>query len=151
MTFAVDRSLLLEYAYDKLAYMSDDSFEQRAARLTKYGYDGVEIFGDPEGADFAATKAELKEYNLEALSVGTTYTAGRDIMVVDSAVRENNVQFTIENVEMAAELSADSVCLSTNPVRRSASNNPSRDHERMSDGLIRVVEYVDDRGLDLTL
>ncbi|MUW14631.1 TIM barrel protein [Halorubrum sp. CBA1125] len=139
-----------KYTYNTLSYVDDDSFAQSAERLARYGYDGVEILGEPSKVDTEAAKTALEEHGLEASSVGTVYTETRDMTAADPEIRENGVEFTIENVEVAAELGADVVCLSPNYVGKVEPEDP-RYREWAIEGLSRVVDYVNERGYDLTL
>jgi D-psicose/D-tagatose/L-ribulose 3-epimerase len=88
-------------------------------RLQKYGYDGVELAGEPKLIDIAETQSLLSKYKLECTSICGIYTAERDLTSANSDIRRRAVQYVKDCVDMAAQLGARVVIVVPTPVGKS--------------------------------
>ncbi|MFY4776317.1 sugar phosphate isomerase/epimerase family protein [Metabacillus sp. RGM 3146] len=83
-----------------------EDIEDSLKRLSKYGYDGVELAGEPYSLDMERIKSLLDQYNLTCTSLCGIYTPERDLSSSNQTIREKAVQYVKDCVDMAQELGA---------------------------------------------
>jgi D-psicose/D-tagatose/L-ribulose 3-epimerase len=87
----------------------NESLEDSLKRLKKYGYQGVELAGEPDSLNIDSTKNLLSKYNLECSSICGIYTPERDLSSSNVNVRKNAVQYVKKCIDLAKELNASTV------------------------------------------
>lgn len=85
-------------------WMRAEPIEITIRRLAKYGYDSIEIEGEPEKYDTKEVRKLLKEHNLMCFGSISLMFEGRDLIHGDEAVRANSVQYLKDCVTMVKEL-----------------------------------------------
>lgn len=98
----------MRYAYNTLVY-GDEPLAQGIARLARFGYDGVEIVGEPETMDAGEIASSLAEHGIAASSICAIYTPERDLVSSRSDVRRAAVAYVKECVDFAERLGAEVV------------------------------------------
>ena len=99
---------MFRYTYNTLAY-GREPLAEGIARLARYGYDGVELVGEPAEQDVGQIRAALHRHGLVASSIISIFTPERDIVSTDSGVRRRAVDYVHGNVDHAAALGAEVV------------------------------------------
>lgn len=99
---------MYRYTYNTLVY-GHEPIEEGIARLARFGYDGVELVGEPDRSDVGHLKEQLARNGVVASSVISIYTPERDVVSSDESVRRNAVDYIRGNIDFAAELGADIV------------------------------------------
>jgi D-psicose/D-tagatose/L-ribulose 3-epimerase len=89
-------------------------------RLNRFGYDGVELAGEPDHVNFDEVKRLMEEYELECTSICGIYTKERDLSSFNPETRQNAVKYVKSCVDMAAELGAKVVIVVPSPVGKIA-------------------------------
>jgi len=85
-------------------WMRAEPIEITIRRLAKYGYQSVEIEGEPEKYETKEVRKLLKENNLYCFGSISLMFEGRDLIHGDEAVRANSVQYLKDCVTMVKEL-----------------------------------------------
>jgi sugar phosphate isomerase/epimerase len=98
----------------------NEELETSLKRLKKFGYDGVELAGEPKTMDMNGIQSLLTKYELECTSICGIYTAERDLASSNPAIRANAVQYVKDCVDMAERLGATVVIVVPTPVGKSA-------------------------------
>ncbi|PLT34473.1 sugar phosphate isomerase/epimerase [Bacillus sp. V5-8f] len=87
----------------------DESLEDSLIRLKKYGYQGVELAGEPDSIDLTETKKLLSEYGLVCSSICGIYSPERDLSSSNEKIRENAIQYVKKCIDLAKNLNASTV------------------------------------------
>lgn len=101
---------MFRYTYNTLVF-GQEPIEEGIRRLARFGYQGVELVGEPAEMDVARIKHLLEDNEVVASSIVSIYTPERDIVSSDPGVRRNAIDYVRGNVSLAAELGADVVTL----------------------------------------
>lgn len=99
---------MFEYSATQWIY-GNENLEDSLKRLKKYGYQGVELAGEPDSINIEATKQLLKKYGLKCSSICGIYTPERDLSSADEQVRKNAVEYVKKCVNLAKSLHASTV------------------------------------------
>jgi sugar phosphate isomerase/epimerase len=98
----------MKYSISNWIY-GDEPLEKTFQRLQKYGYDGVELKGEPKLYHAGEVKKLCQKYNLSVLSIGGIYpwpTCDRDLASADAEVRERAVSYLQSCIDLAAAVRA---------------------------------------------
>ena len=85
-------------------WMRAEPIDLTIRRLAKYGYDSIEISGEPEKYNTKEVGKRLKENNVKCWGSVSLMFAGRDLIHADPKVRENSVKYIKDCVTMVKEL-----------------------------------------------
>lgn len=86
-----------------------EDIEKGFARAKKYGYDGIEVEGEPDKYDVKRLNELFSSYNLEASSIAGMYpwpTDERDLSNPDPKVRERAINYLKKCCEFANRIGA---------------------------------------------
>jgi sugar phosphate isomerase/epimerase len=107
------------WIYDLGAEPLDVTFD----RLCRYGFDGVELIGEPQQYDAAQVRQKCEQYRLRVLSVlgwCIAPTDSRDLANPDSRIRDNAIAYVKQSVDLAAAVGAEVVVVIPAPAGRTA-------------------------------
>ena len=85
-------------------WMRAESLEDTIARLAKYGYESLEISGEPEKYDTKDVRRILKEHNIRCWGTVTLMLGDRSLIAKDPAHREMSIQYVKDCITMVKEL-----------------------------------------------
>lgn len=85
-------------------WMRAEPIELTIRRLAKYGYDSIEISGEPEKYDTKAVRKLLHDNKVKCWGSVSLMFAGRDLIHADPAVRANSVKYIKDCITMVHEL-----------------------------------------------
>src|SRR5947209_3721454 len=85
-------------------WMRAEPIEVTIRRLAKYGYQTIEIAGEPDKYDTREVGRLLKENGVRCWGSVSLMFAGRDLIHADAAVRESTVQYLKDCITMVHEL-----------------------------------------------
>jgi D-psicose/D-tagatose/L-ribulose 3-epimerase len=92
-------------------WMRAEPLEVTVARLARYGYDAIEISGEPERYEPREVRPVLERYGIHCCGSVTLMTDGRDLISPDPAVRESSVQYVRDCLTMVHELGGEFLCV----------------------------------------
>jgi D-psicose/D-tagatose/L-ribulose 3-epimerase len=110
-------------------------------RLKKYGYDGVELAGEPKQIDVDEVRKLLMEYGLICTSICGIYTVERDLSSSDETVRQNAVQYVKDCVDLAVSVGALTLIVVPSPVGKSKPDTTTEEE------WMNVVQSLKEAGL----
>jgi sugar phosphate isomerase/epimerase len=99
---------MFRYTYNTLVYGSEP-IAVGIRRLARFGYQGVELVGEPADSDALAIREELERDGMVASSIVSIFTPERDIVSSSPEVRQNAIDYVKANIDYAAVLGADVV------------------------------------------
>ncbi|WP_219835035.1 sugar phosphate isomerase/epimerase [Paenibacillus sp. R14(2021)] len=100
--------MMFKYSYNSLVYYGED-FARSVERLGRFGYDGIELVGEPSGYDYSEVRRLTADHGLKVSSICSIFNAQRDLGHPDKAVRMQAVNYVKEVAEMAAEVGAPTI------------------------------------------
>jgi len=110
----------------------NEDLETSLQRLKKYGYDGVELAGEPERLDLDEVSSLLAKYGLDCSSVCGIYTKERDLSSPDPESRRKAIQYVKGCVDMASRLGASVVIVVPSPVGKSGPESSCKEEWKLA-------------------
>ncbi|UKD57040.1 sugar phosphate isomerase/epimerase [Amycolatopsis sp. FU40] len=142
---------MFRYTYNTLVY-GREPLAEGIARIAKFGYDGVELVGEPAQHNVAEIRRELDKHDVRASSVISIFTPERDVVSTDAAVRRNALDYLRGNVDYAAELGAEVVTFTPTACMKIT---PETDRERewawAVEAARTIAAYAGDHGVRIAV
>lgn len=107
-------------------WMRAEPIEITIRRLAKYGYESIEISGDPDHYNTADVKKLLDEHGLTCWGSVSLMFEGRDLIHADEAVRASSIQYIKDCITMVKELGGQEMTIVPSEVGKV---NPMADEE----------------------
>ncbi len=85
-------------------WMRAEPLEVTVRRLAKYGYESLEISGEPEKYDTKKVRQLLKDHNIRCWGTVTLMLGERNLVAREQAQRERSVQYVKDCITMVKEL-----------------------------------------------
>jgi len=85
-------------------WMRPEPIETTAARLARFGYETIEISGEPERYDTAEVRRILREHGIRCWASVSIMTEGRDLIHSDMVIRDQTVTYLKNCITMVKEL-----------------------------------------------
>lgn len=146
-----EEKVSIKISYNTLVYVNED-VEKSIERLAHFGYDGVDLVGEPERYDAAQVRALLGRYKIAASSICAVFSAERDFASSKPEVRKNAVDYVKRCVDFAKEIGAHSISVQASACMKTASEAPAEQEWSWAvAGLREAGEYALSAGIRLTL
>lgn len=152
----------MKYAINNWIY-DDEPLRDTFSRLSRYGYDGVELKGEPDLYDVREIKALCQEFDMSVTSVlgwNIWGIPGRDLASPDEVERAAAVQFMRDCIDFAVAIEAPILLVLPAPAGRTApTGNPGTEDQWKAVAAAEWVNAVESvrqaaayaEGKDLTL
>lgn len=101
--------------------LGQEPLETTFQRLKRYGYDGVELIGEPQQYDVAEVRRLCMRYSMRVLSVLSwciAPTESRDLAHPDPSIHENSIAYVRQSIDLASALGAEIVIVIPAPAGR---------------------------------
>lgn len=105
------------YAYNSIVYMQEP-FLKQVKRLVKYGFDAIELIGEPSWYDLKEVKRITSSEGIAVSSICSIFTPTRDLCHPDLKERKAGLEYAKAIAEMAAAV--DSPIMIVAPTSRIA-------------------------------
>ena len=92
-----------KYSYNTIVYSGEDYLTQ-VKRLNKFGYDGIELVGEPSWYNFNEVNKLNEEYNIKVNSICSIFTSERDLINPEKSMRIKAIDYCKEIADMGAEI-----------------------------------------------
>lgn len=92
-------------------WMRPEPIEVTIERLGRFGYDSIEISGEPARYDVEAVRDLLDQHNVTCWGSVTLMTEGRDLIHEDSYVRFGTIQYIKDTISMIERLGGEIICI----------------------------------------
>jgi sugar phosphate isomerase/epimerase len=142
---------MFRYTYNTLSY-GHEPIELGIARLAKYGYEGVELVGEPDEREASEIVALLKKHGVVASSIISIFTPERDIVSTDESIRRNSIDYLKGNVDYAATLGANVVTFTpTACMKISAETDLAQEWAWAVEAARTIAEYAADKDITIAV
>jgi sugar phosphate isomerase/epimerase len=112
----------MKYSISNWIY-GDEPLRTTFQRLKRYGYDGIELKGEPQEYDPEEVNQLCREFDLKVLSIAGIYpwpTEERDLANPDPHVRDRAVNYLKECVDLASAVGAPLIIVVPSAVAKTA-------------------------------
>ncbi len=134
-----------------LVYANED-ISKGIERLARFGYDGVDIVGEPANYDIANIRMLLKDKSIEASSICAIFNPQRDFVSSNAEVRQGAVEYVKSCVDFAAGVGAKAISVQATACMKIEPEAAPQDEWRWAvDGIRTAGEYAKTQGINLTL
>lgn len=141
----------IKISYNTLVYVNE-SVDKSIERLAKFGYDGVDLVGEPARYDPAMVCELLEKNNIRASSICAVFNTERDFASPKPEIRENAVNYVKECVDFAKAVGAHSISVQASACMKTVSEAPAEQEWAWAvEGLRAAGEYALKNGINLTL
>ncbi len=124
-------------------WMRPEPIETTLARLHRFGYDGIEISGEPERHNTKKIRKLLDKYKLECWGGVTMMFAGRDLIHADKYVRFGTIQYMKDCLKMVKELDGKMFCIVPSTVGKlKPMASPEQEWKWAVESLKQVTDYA---------
>jgi D-psicose/D-tagatose/L-ribulose 3-epimerase len=124
-------------------WMRPEPLETTLARLSRLGYDGLEISGEPERFDPDEVNRLLDRYGLICWGSVTMMTEGRDLTHPDSTIRRETVAYMKDCIRLVHALKGHVLCIVPATVGKTKPlASPSEEWGWVVEGLREVAEFA---------
>ncbi len=133
-------------------WMRAEPIELTIRRLAKFGYDSIEISGEPEKYDTKVVRKLLQEHKLTCWGSVSLMFAGRDLIHADPAVRASSVKYIKDCVTMVHELGGREMTIVPSQVGKVVPmDTPEVEWAWCVEGLKEIYAHSEPRGVRLAL
>lgn len=133
-------------------WMRAEPIDVTIRRLAKYGYDSIEIGGEPDKYDTKQVSKILKDNKLRCWGSVTLMFPGLDLIDANVAVREKTVQYCKDVIKMVHELEGCEITIVPSTVGKVIpQDSPEQEWAWCVEGLKEVYAYGEAQGVTLAL
>jgi D-psicose/D-tagatose/L-ribulose 3-epimerase len=130
----------------------DEDLDVSLARLKKFGYDGVELAGEPEQLDVKLTNQLLSKYQLSCTSICGIFNLERDLSAADRSARQAAVQYAKDCVDLAVSVGAAHVIIVPSPVGKLSPTSSAEEEWNFAvESVKEVGEYALSENINLVI
>jgi len=129
-------------------WMRPEPVEVTLERLHRFGYDGIEISGEPTRYVTDEVRRLMDQYQLECWGSVTMMFDGRDLIHPDAGIRRETVQYIKDSLDMTKRLSGRIFCIVPSTVGKTRPlASMSEEWAWAVAGLKEVTEYAGELGI----
>jgi D-psicose/D-tagatose/L-ribulose 3-epimerase len=133
-------------------WMRSEPLEMTLARLARYGYESIEIKGEPDQYDTKEVRGQLDHYGLKCWGAITLTLAERNLCAKDEAQRAATVQYMKDCVTMVKELNGYEMTIVPSTVGKIVPDGtPEEDWQWCVDGLKEIHEHATTAGIKMCI
>ena len=92
-----------KYSYNTIVYTGED-YATQSARVAKYGYDAIELVGEPTWYDFKEVNKINADNGIRVSSICSIFMEGRDLIHSEKQEREKAINYCKEIADMTGEV-----------------------------------------------
>ena len=130
-------------------WMRPEPIETTLERLHRFGYDGIEISGDPERYNTDEVRALMDKYEIECWGGVTMMFEGRDLIHPDRGVRAATIAYMKDCLRMTKALGGVMFCIVPSTVGKVKPLASSAEEWRWAvEGLKEVAAFAADQGAE---
>ena len=124
-------------------WMRPEPLEITVERLARYGYDAIEIMGEPYKYDVKEVRQILKKHGIVCSGSVSIMLQDRDLTHADKNQREESVQYLIDTLKMIEGLGGEVLCLVPAEVSRVVPHGAAEDcWQRAVESLKRIADVA---------
>lgn len=129
-------------------WMRPEPLETTLERLHRFGYNGIEIRGEPARYEPDEVRRLLDRYELECWGGVTMMTEGRDLAHPDKYVRVGTIAYMKDCITMIREMQGKMFCIVPSTVGKiKPLASPAEEWEWVVEGLKEVAQFAQENGI----
>jgi sugar phosphate isomerase/epimerase len=133
-------------------WMRAEPLELTVRRLARYGYESIEISGEPEKYNTTEVRKLLQDNKVKCFGSISLMFAGRDLIHADPAVRDSSVKYIKDCVTMVHELDGRNMSIVPSQVGKVAPmDTPEQEWKWAVEGLKEIYAHAKPLGITLAL
>lgn len=133
-------------------WMRAEPLEVTLARLAKYGYESIEISGEPEQYKPDDVRPLLEQYGLRCWGSVTLMLGDRNLVAGDEKARRASVQYTKDCIDLVAALDGEEMTIVPATVGKILPDaTPEEEWEWAVAGLKDIYEHAQPLGVRLAI
>ena len=133
-------------------WMRPEPIEVTIQRLSRLGYDGIQIMGEPRKYDVKEVSGLLKKHNIVCQGAVSIMLAGRDLIHGDSYYRDMSVMYVKETIDMIAALGGTILTLVPSEVGKIvAMADPATEWKWAVEGVKECAQHAKSKGVTIGL
>jgi D-psicose/D-tagatose/L-ribulose 3-epimerase len=133
-------------------WMRAEPIEVTIRRLVKYGYDGIEIGGEPQRYNTKEVHRLLKENGLKCWGAVSLMFAGRDLIHANEAVRASSIQYIKDCITLVKELEGHEITVVPSQVGKvTPMDTPEQEWKWAVEGLKEIYAHSEKAGVLIAL
>ncbi len=133
-------------------WMRAEPVEVTIARLAKYGYESIEIGGEPDKYDTRHVRKLLNDHDLRCWGSVTLMFAGLNFPSADEATRARTLKYVKDCITMVKELDGEEITIVPGTVGKvNADSTPEKEWQWAVDGLKEAYAHGQREGVRLAL
>ncbi|MDG2449741.1 MAG: sugar phosphate isomerase/epimerase [Saprospiraceae bacterium] len=131
-------------------WMRAETIETTLARISKIGYEYIEIQGEPDMYDTTEIRALLKKYKIKCFGSVTLMLEQRNLLARDEAQRAMSVQYVKDVITMVKELEGEMVSVVPGTVGKIVPDGrPDQEWQWAIDGIKECYSHAEDAGVKI--
>ena len=140
-----------KYSYNTIVYSGEDYVTQ-VKRLNKYGYEGIELVGEPSWYNFNEVNKLNDEYNIQVNSICSIFTSERDLIHPDISMRTKAIDYCKEIADMGSEINSTTMIVAPSPVGKIESLKSEEEEMKYAiESIQQVGEYAQKVGMNISI
>ena len=142
---------MFKYSFCNLVWFKEE-FSKSTERLARFGYDAIEMAGEPSLYNYADVRKNLADNGLEVSSIVALYSGDRDLAHPDAKVRKNASEYIKSVIEMASEVGAPTMGIAPTPCMKTVPLASKEDETKWAvEGIQQAAELAEKQGINLVL
>ena len=140
-----------KYSYNTIVYSGEDYVTQ-VKRLNKFGYDGIELVGEPGWYNFNEVNKLNDEYNIKVNSICSIFTSERDLIHPENSMREKAIDYCKQIADMGSEINSTTMIIAPSPVGKIESLKSHDEEMKYAvESIQKVGEYAQKVGINISI
>ncbi len=128
--------------------MRPEPIETTLERLHRFGYDGIEISGEPARYDTDEVRRLMDKHEIECWGTVTLMFDGRDLVHPDKYIRIGTIAYMKDCIKMAKALGGKMFCIVPSTVGKvKPLASPAEEWKWVVEGLKEVAAFAGDHGI----
>lgn len=133
-------------------WMRSEPLEVTLARLARFGYESIEIKGEPDQYDTKTVRSQLDHYGIRCWGAVTLTLADRNLCAKDEAQRAASVAYVKGCVTMVKELDGEEITIVPSTVGKIVPDGtPEEEWGWAVDSLIEIHEHASEAGVRMAI
>lgn len=143
---------MFRYSYDALVYFGED-ISDSIKRVAKFGYDAIELVGEPDIHDGAAIRRQCQDAGIGVSSICSIYTGeARDLTSKSAANRQKAVDYSKAVADLAAASGAPIMIVAPSPVGKMApESEPKQEWAWAVEGIGEIADHAASQNVQLCI
>ena len=143
---------MFKYSYDALVYFGED-VNKSIERVAQYGYDAIELIGEPNQYDTDEVNRLCKEHSVSVSSICSIYTGeARDLVSTSEENRRKAVAYTKSVADLASAVGAPVMIVAPSPVGKMTPGTDEKTEWQWAvEGIQEAADYASGLGVNLCI